>query len=57
MAIKVQNATDQTIPVILPGPNGGQEKRIAPRETVVLLIDKPTAQIRSLIGMGYLKQR
>lgn len=56
MAIKVQNATDQIIPVIIPGPNGGQEIRIAPRETVVLAIDKLTPQLRSLIGK-YLKQR
>lgn len=57
MAIKIQNITKQVIPIIIPGPNGGEEKRILPRETVVLAIQKPTSQIDSLVKKNKLRIR
>ena len=57
MSIKVQNATDQVVPVILVNNKGGEEIRISPRKTVVLGIDKLSEQLKQLISKGILKIR
>jgi hypothetical protein len=58
VAIKIQNISTQVIPVIIPTKSGGDEKRLAPREVVVITtLDKPTAQMNSLIKDGLLKVR
>jgi len=57
MALKIKNKTNQVIPVIIPDNTGGAEKRILPRETVILPLDKPTNQISQLIKTGKLQIR
>lgn len=57
MSIKVQNSTDQVIPLVIPSAKGGEEVRIAPRQTVILAINEPTAQINFLVSKGILKIR
>jgi len=57
MAIKVKNTTKQTIPVVIPSTEGGDEVRIAPGKTVILGVSKLTNQLRSLINKGILKIR
>ena len=57
MAIKVKNTTKQTIPVVIPSKEGGEEVRIGPGKTVILGVDKLTNQLRSLVNKGKLKIR
>lgn len=56
MAIKIQNVTNQVVPVIVPGPNGGTEIRLAPRQIVVLATEK-TDQLSKLENKGIIKIR
>lgn len=55
MAIKVQNCSRQVVPLIVPGQDGGTQVNLKPRETVVLALTKPTAQIVALKSRGMLK--
>lgn len=55
MAIKVQNTTNQVIPIVCPTKDGGDQINIFPRKTVVLALDKATSQINHLVGKGILK--
>jgi len=58
MAIKIQNISNQVIPVIIPTSTGGEEKRLQPRESVVITtLLKPTVQMESLVDSGYIKIR
>lgn len=57
MAIKVQNVTNQVVPIVIPDNQGGNEVRLAPRELVVLAIREATAQINGLVNKGILKIR
>ena len=57
MSIKVQNSTDQVIPLVIPGVGGGEEVRVAPRQTIILAINEPTKQINFLVSKGILKIR
>ena len=57
MSLKIKNKTQQVIPVIIPGPNGGEEKRILPRQSLILAMDKPTNQMLSLSQKGKLEIR
>jgi hypothetical protein len=51
MAMKVKNCTKQIIPIII----GEQQIVLQPLRTVVLAIDKPTQQMKTLKSKGKIK--